>query len=163
MIDSFLRDPKYTFNARVLVVDGSVKDLMFFSPKDKPRPDIQISKLIDTADQRNITTKTSLIEFQRQMLDKGMTPFTPEIKKEKNVVVKGTALLDKKDKYATLLDYQETKLLILLRNKEKGQLTYTVTLPDKGKRLLQKRWNKFLYSRCKTKHENQSHRWSISF
>lgn len=80
-LDPFYRDPKNTVTARVVAVDGPVSDVIFYSPKDKPRLPIYLTKLVDTASLRNITVKTTLQELYEQRADKGVTANITEVKK----------------------------------------------------------------------------------
>ncbi|MFE5318568.1 Ger(x)C family spore germination protein [Paenibacillus sp. NPDC056579] len=131
LIDIVYRNAKVAVNARVVVVDGPVADIINFHPSDKPRLSLHILKLIDTADQRNITLKTTLQELHRQMFEKGVTPSMSEIKKEKAVEVMGTALLNERGKYVDKLMLQESALLKILQHKELDEMMFTIAIPEK--------------------------------
>ncbi|MEF3308263.1 Ger(x)C family spore germination protein [Paenibacillus sp. GYB004] len=152
LLDTLMRDAKMTVNSRIIAVDGSVADFMEFTPEDKPRLSQHIAKLIDTASRRNISFKTTVQEFHRQMFDKGMTPFVAELKKKRQLEITGAALLDERGKYATSLGLQETTLLQLLQNEKKADTSLTIPLPAASTdgQLLNNRAS-FYVKRAKTK------------
>lgn len=129
LLDVLMRDAKMTVNGRMIAVDGRVADVMEFYPQDKPRLSQHIAKLIDTASHRNITYKTTLQEFHRQMFEKGMTPSVAELKKNGQLEITGSALLNEQGKYAASLGHQETILLQLLQNEKKSDTSLTIPLP----------------------------------
>lgn len=131
LLDVVFRDTKFTVNARVVAVDGPIMDIIHFQPKDKPRLPQFLSKLIDTANKRNITVKTTLQELHRQMFEKGTTPSISEIKKEKSIEVQGTALLNKRGKYVTLLSREENTLLQILQRKTGEDLSMSINVPQR--------------------------------
>ncbi|HDR7383750.1 spore gernimation protein [Bacillus toyonensis] len=121
-------DPKNTVTARALAVDGPVSDVIFYSPKDKPRLPIYLTKLVDTAFLRNITVKTTLQELYEQRADKGLTANITEVKKKNKIWVTGTALLDEKGKYKLTLKPDENKLLRILQQGTTGEFSFTVPI-----------------------------------
>ncbi|MFJ8238146.1 Ger(x)C family spore germination protein [Bacillus tropicus] len=127
-LDPFYRDPKNTVTARVVAVDGPVSDVIFYSPKNKPRLPIYLTKLVDTAFLRNITVKTTLQELYEQKADKGLTANITEVKKKNKIWVTGTALLDEKGKYKLTLKPDENKLLRILQQGTAGDLSFTVPI-----------------------------------
>jgi len=131
LFDTSFRDAKNTVNARVVAVDGPVAEIINFYPKDKPRLPLHMVKLIDTSVRRNLTVKTTLQELQRQMTDKGMTPYMTELKKEKEIKLTGTALLDEQGKYVARLGPKENMFLRILQGYDKGEMAISVTIPDK--------------------------------
>ncbi|WP_239615558.1 Ger(x)C family spore germination protein [Cohnella mopanensis] len=135
LLDALYRDGKNTTMSRVVLVDGSVADLIKFKPKDKPILPLYLLKLIDTAHDQNITVKTSLQELHRQFTEKGMSPSFAELKKDGQIKVKGTALLDRSGKYKMTLNADQTKLLRILQNETRGVFPFTIHLheqPNKG-------------------------------
>lgn len=128
-LDPFFRDPKNTVTPRVVAVDGPVSDVFLFRPKDKARLPVYITKLIDTAYRRNITVKTNLQEFHKQIMDKGVTPTISVMKKTDKVYVKGSVLLDEEDKYKLIITPYENKLLRILQHKNNGEFPITIELP----------------------------------
>ncbi|WP_088830103.1 Ger(x)C family spore germination protein [Paenibacillus tyrfis] len=131
LLDVAYRDAKYSVNARVVAVDGPVSEIINFYPLDKPRLPLHMTKLIDTANRRGLTVKTTLQELHRQMYEKGITPSISEVKKNKAVVVTGTAVLNDRGKYAELLKLKETTLLLILQKNVK-EMNVSVEIPGKG-------------------------------
>lgn len=126
LLDVMFRDAKSSLNAKVAIVDGPVQTFVSYSPKDKPRLPLYLTKLIATADRRNITFKASLAQMHTQFLEKGMTPAITELKMDHDMKVVGTALLDHRGKYAGTLLHQESVLLHVLRDHKRGQLSITM-------------------------------------
>lgn len=133
LLDVYFRDSKTRINGRVIAVDGTLDEIMFFTPANKRRLPLYIAKLIKTAHERSITQETTLLELHRQMYDKGITPCLPQIQKNGEVQVLGTALLNKEGKYLTTLNLHENQLLQLLQDKIEGSLSYTIELPEESK------------------------------
>ncbi|MEK3911297.1 Ger(x)C family spore germination protein [Paenibacillus sp. FSL H7-0331] len=132
ILDSFYRDSKDTVMTRVVLVDGPVSDILLFKHKDKPRLPLYLTKLLDTAHQRNITVITSLQELHRQFSDRGLSPSITELKKDGEIKVTGTALLDRSGKYKLSLNADETQLLRIMQNQTDGQFTFTIHLPQQS-------------------------------
>lgn len=125
LLESFMRDAKNTMNVRIVMVDGPAYEVVQFAPKDKPRLPLYLTKLIDTANRRNINVKTTLQDLRRQTYEKGMTASVTELRKDGRLLVTGTALLDEEGKYVLSLDPDENKLLRLLQNQPKGEFGFT--------------------------------------
>ncbi|SEM91066.1 Ger(x)C family spore germination protein [Paenibacillus sp. OV219] len=134
LLDVFFRDAKVRANARIIMVDGNVGDVVFFEPDDKRRLPLHIAKLVDTAHERNLVEMTTLFTIQRLIYEKGVTPYITELRKEpKEIRLMGTALLDKKGKYVTSINLVENELLQILQDEKFQDLTLTVVLPEKDK------------------------------
>ncbi|QHW34667.1 Ger(x)C family spore germination protein [Paenibacillus rhizovicinus] len=134
LLDLFYRDSKTRINARLVVVDGSVADVMYFAPPNKRRMSLHIAKLMDTAHKRNLIEETSLWEFHRQMFERGRTPDMAQLRKTKReVVVDRSALLDHEGLYVTSINLLETELLQIVQDDKKADLSLTVFLPEEAK------------------------------
>lgn len=131
LMDVIFRDARFTVNARMVIFDGPVHKLFHFNPKDKPRLALHLTKLIDTANRRNLTVKTRAQELHYQMFEKGMTPSLTELKMEKAVKIVGTALLDEKGTYATLLEQRHSIYLQMLLHGKQGEVSFTLPVPEK--------------------------------
>ncbi|MGG3840342.1 Ger(x)C family spore germination protein [Paenibacillus thiaminolyticus] len=129
LLDPFYRDTRSTVSARVVYFDGPISDLIRYSAKDKPRLPLYLSKLVDTGLQRNETTKTTIQEFHRHLHEKGLTPSITALRKDEELALTGTALLDKSSRFKMLANSDETKLIYILRNKTKGEFPFTLRLP----------------------------------
>ncbi|REE81270.1 Ger(x)C family germination protein [Paenibacillus taihuensis] len=134
LLDVLFRDAKVRSNARIIMVDGDVDDVMFFEPEDKRRLPLHIAKLVDTAHERNLVETTTLFTMQRQIYEKGVTPYITELRREPGEIrLMGTALLNKEGKYVTSLNIVENELLQILQDEKYQDLTLTVVLPEKDK------------------------------
>lgn len=131
-LDPFYRDPKNTVTSRIVAVDGPVSDVIFYSPKDKSRLPLYLTKLINTAYRRNITVKTTLQEFHEQKTEKGMTPSITAMKKNNKVKLTGSILLDQQGRYKLAISPYENKLLRILQHEKKGEFPFTVGIPLKS-------------------------------
>ncbi|NEW07222.1 Ger(x)C family spore germination protein [Paenibacillus sp. SYP-B3998] len=129
-LDVLFRDSRNEINANVIVVNGTVKDVMYTNTSDKGRISSVIKQLVESSHKSSITVQTSLQKFHQQMKDKGVTPSLSEMKTEKNeIVIAGTALLHKDGTYATFLNNQESSLLILLQRDTKNMIPLTFHFP----------------------------------
>ncbi|MBP1964654.1 Ger(x)C family spore germination protein [Paenibacillus aceris] len=133
LLDVYFRDSKANSFVRILAIDGPVEDIMFFKPVDKRRLPLHVAKLIDTSNSRNLAADTTLFTLHRQMYEKGITPYIPQLRKNEEIIATGTALLNKKGKYLTSLNLKENELLTLLQDKVQGSLSYTIQLPKESK------------------------------
>ncbi|UFJ40826.1 hypothetical protein LOK74_23000 [Brevibacillus humidisoli] len=130
-LDVLFRDPKNDINARMIVVDGPLKDVIYANMKDKGRIGIVIRDIVDSAHRNGSTVLVRLEQFHRQMLDDRITPSMTEIKAQNNeLIVTGTALLKKNGLYATSLNRQESSLLLLLTREMAGPIPLTIRLPS---------------------------------
>ncbi|MFF3024292.1 Ger(x)C family spore germination protein [Gottfriedia sp. NPDC057948] len=128
LLDLFYRDPKLRQNADLVYFDGSVSELIDIKQKDKPRLSIFIPQLIETADFRNITIRTSIRMFHLMEFESGITPYIPKMSvKDGELEVSGVALLDRHFLTKRTLSIQETQLLRMLQGKKTGQLAPMIT------------------------------------
>ncbi|PGM57819.1 Ger(x)C family spore germination protein [Bacillus sp. AFS053548] len=136
VLDVFYRDPKLRQNADLVYFDGSVSELVDLNPKDKPRLSIFIPQLIETADFRNITIRTTIRMFHLMEFEKGITPYFPKMSiKDGELEVSGVALLDRNFLIKRTLSIKETQLLRMLQGNKTGQLAPMTTIASgkKGK------------------------------
>ncbi|RKN64875.1 Ger(x)C family spore germination protein [Paenibacillus ginsengarvi] len=158
-LDLYMRDAKNTVTSYLIAVDGSVSDIVFFSPKDKPRLPLYLVKLIRTASMRNLTVNTTLRDFHRQMLEPGLTPYVAELKKDGKIKITGTALLDEQGRYKLSLDERENRLLRILQNHKDGDYSFTLSMPEaaakKGKMDKLSVTGHRIKTKTKVKHEDK--------
>ncbi|TXK85265.1 Ger(x)C family spore germination protein [Paenibacillus sp. N3.4] len=129
-LDVLFRDSRNEINANVIVIDGTVKDVMYTNMSDKGRIASVIKQLVESSYQSRITVQTSLQKFHQQMMDKAMTPAVTEMKTEKNeLVISGTVLLHKDGTYAASLNNQESSLLLLLQRDTRNNIPLTFHFP----------------------------------
>lgn len=133
MLDICFRDSKSNILAKVIAVDGPVEDIMFFKPLNKRRLPLHVATLIDTAKERNLIAATTLHNLHSQIYEKGITPYLPQLRKNREIVATGTALLNKKGRYVAKLNTAENQLLLLLQGGIEGSLSYSVQLPEESK------------------------------
>jgi Ger(x)C family germination protein len=132
MLDVLFRDARNTITDRMIAVDGSVTDVIYLNPPDQPLLPILLRGMVDTKTKRSETYSTTAQELHRQFFDKGVTPYIAEIKiVNKQVQLKGSALLDAKGKYAMSLNGQETILLNLLQKQADPGFSLSYRLPGK--------------------------------
>lgn len=128
-LDVFYRDPKNEINANVIVIDGSVEEVMHTNMSDKGRVGIVIRQLIESTYKSRISVLTTLLKFHQQMTDNAMTPCLTEMRVEKNdLVISGTTLLHTDGTYATSFNKQESSLLIFLQRNTKNPIPLTFHL-----------------------------------
>ncbi|MFC4075269.1 Ger(x)C family spore germination protein [Salinithrix halophila] len=120
LLDVLFRDPKNETNARVIVVDGPVQDVMYADTQDKGMLGTVIRDIVESSSKNGTTVLTRLLQFHRQIFDKRITPHLSEMTmKNDEITVTGTALLDRQGKYATSLNNKESTLLLLLQGDTK--------------------------------------------
>jgi Ger(x)C family germination protein len=130
-LDVFFRDPKNEINANMIVVDGSVKDVMYANTSDKGQLGSVIKLMVESTYKARISVLTTLQKYHQQMLDNAITPSITEMTVEKGeLVITGTTLLHKDGTYATSLNNQESSLLLLLQNNTKNPIPLTFHLPS---------------------------------
>ncbi|NEW05737.1 Ger(x)C family spore germination protein [Paenibacillus sp. SYP-B3998] len=133
LLEPFFRDAKNTLNVRIVMVDGPAYEVVQYAPKDKPRLPLYLSKLIDTANRRNINVKTTLESLRRLTLEKGITASVTELHKDGKLIVTGTALLEESGKYKFSIGPDETRLLRILQDETKGEFPFTYKAIGKPK------------------------------
>lgn len=125
LLEVFTRDPGHSITTRIVMVDGPVSEVIQFRPKNKPRLPHYLTKLIDTAAKRNICMKTTVQDLHSAQYEKAMTASITELYKDKEIMIKGTALLDEAGKYKLSIREDENRLLRLLQNKKGGEFYFT--------------------------------------
>ncbi|MCR8644695.1 Ger(x)C family spore germination protein [Paenibacillus sp. N1-5-1-14] len=159
LLDSFYRDAKNTITSRLVMVDGDVSGVIRAVPKDKPRLPIFLSKMIDSANLRNETVKTTLQDFHRQLKEKGTTATLTVVKLDDtdgtNVRVTGTGLLDSKGRYVTTVGPNETKMIYMLQKRLSGKFPFTILLPEleKTNKVVDTRYISIEAQNIKVKHK----------
>lgn len=133
LLDVNFRDAKNTLSTSMVAVDGEVSELLQNIPKDTPTS-LFLDNLIDSNEIRNETVKTNMQQLDKQMFEKGITPYISLISLENGrIKLAGTALLDKKGKLVMTMDQKETMLLRLLQRSSKGQQGLSVSIPSEQK------------------------------
>ena len=134
-LDLLYRDPKIRLNSDVIAVNGSVSEVFDLKLKDKPRLSIFIPQLVETANFRNVSVKTSLRKLYQMHYEDGIATYLPELKVENGaLVLSGTSLLAD-GKYIQTLPLHETQLFKLLEGKLKGQFAFVIELNENKNKL----------------------------
>lgn len=144
LFDAIYRDARLTVTSRIAAVDGPIESIVMSENSELTRLSHYLSLLVESNYEKGLTVPTTIQDFHRQMYDKGMTAYIAEIKKEKEVMVKGIAILDKHAKHRTSLNLKESLMFHLLQAKETKQVSLTIPIgsnPDqeKNKMLVNKR------------------------
>lgn len=135
MMDVILRDTKNPLNPRIVAFNGPLSEIINLNPKEQPMLPILLRGMVETKSSRSETEKTTLQELDRLLYEKGITPYFSEVvlDKDKEIVMEGTTLLDKKGKYAMTLNMPETILLQILQNHVKRPASLTIRIPGYSK------------------------------
>jgi Ger(x)C family germination protein len=128
-LDPFYRDPKNTVTPKIVAVDDSVKELIYFNPQDKPGLPLYLTKLIESAAERNVTVKTNLQEFHEQLTSKAITASICGLKKTNKVWVTGSVLLDDTGKYKLSITPRENLIMRILQRGNVGEFPFTISIP----------------------------------
>lgn len=128
ILDTVYRNPTFSINTKVIMVDGPVSDVIFYETDNKPILPLFLKELIDKNIERTRTVTATLQVLHRQMYEKGITPSISQIKKSKEIELVGVSLLNKKGKYVDTLNILESTLLIILRDGRKRDLTLSVPI-----------------------------------
>lgn len=129
ILDFLYREPKLRQNADLVFFDGNISELLELKQEDKPRLSIFIPQLIETADFRNVTLRSSLRTFHLMSFEKGLTPYLPKMSiKDEALEVSGVVLFDNNFFVKQILSIQETQLFRLLQGNLKGQLGLSTSL-----------------------------------
>ncbi|MDM5225036.1 Ger(x)C family spore germination protein [Cytobacillus sp. NJ13] len=130
VLDTIYRNPTFSVNSRVIVVDGPVSDVIHYEPEDKPQLPLLLKEVIDKNIDRSRTVLATPQTLHRQMYEKGITPSISELKNGQEVELAGVSLLDQNGKYVDTLSMKESTLLIILKDKQTEELTLSIPLPS---------------------------------
>jgi spore germination protein len=127
----FERDPSSPLLAWITVVDGSPRDLFHtaIEYKDKPRPSLYITDLLERAADSAYTPETRMIDFDIKSITPGIDNIVPLLKFDsKAVEVQGSALFSS-GKIVGTMTPRETGLLIAMMKTLKNK-NYTYSTSD---------------------------------
>lgn len=132
ILDTMYRNTNFSNNTRVVVVDGQVSDVIYYKPKSTAQLVMYLKDVIDKNYKRTRTEKGTLQELHSAMYEKGMTPALSLVKKEEELELIGTSLLDERGKFVDSLDLSESTLLLFIKHKKKHPISFTsITIPTK--------------------------------
>ncbi|ANY68447.1 hypothetical protein BBD42_19695 [Paenibacillus sp. BIHB 4019] len=135
MLDVVYRDARNTITDRVVVVDGSVPEMLYLNLPDQPMLPILLRGMVDSTSSHSETVSTTAHELHRQFLDKGVTPYASQVKIIGGKVrIQGTALMSQEGIYKGLLDAQETVLLRILQKNALPGFSLSYQLPEEPKK-----------------------------
>ncbi|GAA3407461.1 Ger(x)C family spore germination protein [Paenibacillus hodogayensis] len=135
LLDVLLRDTKNPLTQRVVAYNGPLSDIIDINPPDQPMLPLLLRWMVDTKSAHSETVRTTFQELDRQMYEKGVTPYISSVilDKKKDVVLHGTTLLDKKGKFAASLDMPETVLLQILQKRADQPVSLTIRIPGEAR------------------------------
>ncbi|WP_135551170.1 Ger(x)C family spore germination protein [Paenibacillus cymbidii] len=130
LLDVVFRDSKNSLTTRIVAVDGPMPAFVRTEPQDQPLLPLMLRSMIETKSRRSESLKTTLRDFHRQMYEKGQTPAITEAKLEtgNEVMLTGTALLNRQGQYVASLTAEETTLLLLLQGSRKTPFSFVLPL-----------------------------------
>lgn len=132
ILDTIYRNPIFSLNSYILMVDGSVSDLILFEPEQKAQLSLHLKDVVTNNIKRTRTVNATLDRIHRDTLGEGRNPVIPKVYKAENVVLEGVALLDHTGKYQESLNIDETSLLLLLRDEKNDELTISIPIDSVG-------------------------------
>ncbi|MBP1995137.1 Ger(x)C family spore germination protein [Paenibacillus eucommiae] len=135
LMDVILRDPKNPLTPRIVAFNGALSEIIDLNMKDQPMLPLLLRGMVDSKSARSETVQTTFQELDRQIYEKGVTPYISEVilDKEKEIVMNGTTLLDHKGKYKATLSMPETVVLQILQKQVKSAASITLRIPGKSK------------------------------
>lgn len=128
ILDTVYRNPNFSLNSKVIMVDGPVSEVIFYQPEDKPQLPLHLEETIDNNVDRTRTVVSTLQMLHRQMYEKGITPTLTEMKKEKDLRLVGASLLNEKGKYVDTIELEDTSLLLVLMDQARQELTFSLPM-----------------------------------
>lgn len=133
-LDSIFRDPKNDLNSRVVMVDGSVEDILQLKNK-KGNISVTIYNMIEKINDIGIASP-NLQQFAAMNIDQRVTPTLPVLKVvNQQLKITGEALLDKNGKYISSLNLKESALLLCLQYIFREQFPITISLNSNADQL----------------------------
>lgn len=114
ILDKPLRQPRISARAYLAVVDGQVKDLLESDFSFEEEKGMFLHDLIENNIRTGDLPRTNIHQFEYSLLGKGMDPYLPLLKKQKDKVsISGLALF-KDDKYAAAISLDQMRVFRLL-------------------------------------------------
>jgi hypothetical protein len=111
------------------MVDGSVEDVFRANMEDKGRLGVVVRNMLDNSVKSGIIISPSLQQYNAVQLDLRGSPSIPTfIVKEKEIKIKGLALLNQDGKYVTSLNLHESSLTLILQDFLLEQIPITLQI-----------------------------------
>ncbi|MDT8717993.1 Ger(x)C family spore germination protein [Clostridium sp. 19966] len=137
LLEVFEREPTIPVIARLVITDGSPKELIEKAQTfgDKPRPAFYVHQLIDNNIAESYVPQMEISQFTTQYYSPGLDPIVPLVKLEfhkgKGIEVEGAALFSS-DKMVGKINTWETVLLISMMGKLKSSVYINKSIADPG-------------------------------
>ncbi len=119
-IDTFKRDHTIGLNLKVIVVNGSPKELLMSEFPEHPRVGRYVFELLEKEAQTEITVETSLHEFLRDYYDDGIDPIVPLMKIGKEEIILDGVGLFNGDKLAMEVAPKKSHVFMMLHENHLG-------------------------------------------
>lgn len=120
LMDSLNRDPVIGLNLHIIIVDGSVKELLEAEYPEHPRTSRYIFELIEKDSRMLANIDTILHYFMRDYYDDGIDPIAPVIKKgNEEIILDGIGLFEN-DKYVDKIDPKDARIFLMLHGDYDG-------------------------------------------
>ncbi len=133
-MDTLLRDHTIGLNLKIIVVNGSSKDLLIGDYPEHPRTSRYIFELIDKEAKTLITADTSLHKFKRAFHDDGIDPIVPVIKQGiEEIIVDGLGLFSGERLVMTINPVDARIFMMLHGDYVGGDMTKEMILDDEEK------------------------------
>ncbi|EEM37748.1 GerZC [Bacillus thuringiensis serovar sotto str. T04001] len=114
-LDSSFRDPNAALNAKVLIADGKIEELLQVKRPDKPLLVSYINEVINTSIHSNQSVPSSVQQLLKEQNESGMTQTIPIIKAKRNLIItEGIVFLNQNGKYLTKLSKEDVKVFNLI-------------------------------------------------
>jgi len=122
-LDVTLREAQSSRTKYMAVVDGKTKEMLQANFSSNEEKGMFLFNLLDTNVRSGLVPRQNLHDFEYSFLGKGMDPFLPLLKLQKDqVVISGLALF-KDDKYVRSLNEKQMRVMkLLLQNVKHGTL-----------------------------------------
>lgn len=133
-IDTLKRDHSIGLNVKIIVVNGSSKELLMGEYPQHPRVGRYIYEMIEKEAQTHVTVDTSLYEFIRDYHDDGIDPIVPLIKKGKEELILNGIGLFKGDQLVMEVHPKDGRVFKMLHGDYLGgTITKEIHLKDEPK------------------------------
>ncbi|MEH7381236.1 Ger(x)C family spore germination protein [Bacillus sp. JJ1533] len=130
ILDTMFRNTNFSINSRVVIVEGSVSDVIHYVPENNAQLVLFLKSVIDKNYKRTRTEKGTLQQLHSAFYEKGLTPALSLVKKDAKLEIIGTALLDNSGKFVDSLNLSDSTLLLFLKHERKHPISFTsITIP----------------------------------
>lgn len=133
-MDTLLRDHAIGLNLKIIVVDGSPKDLLMEDYPMHPRTSRYLYDMVEKEAKIQLTADTSLHLFKRDFHDDGIDPIVPIVKKGKGeIIIDGIALF-LGERYVMKVNPVDARIFMMLHGDNVGgDITKEIKLDDEEK------------------------------